>query len=70
MAGDQLWQNMEDEKVVEGRTALSMRGCFQQTIMKNLECYHLAAEESSFLRERRIVNDEEGRVATGQIRST
>ena len=65
-----MWQNMEDEKVVEGRTALGMRGCFQQTIMKNLECYDLAAEESSFLRERRIVKGEEGRVATGQIRST
>ena len=38
--------------------------------MNNLECYDLAAEESSFLRERRIVKGEEGRVATGQIRST
>ena len=69
MAGDQLWQKMEDDMVVDGRTALSMKGRFQQTIMKNLESYNLAAKESSFLRERKIVKDEEGKVATGQIRS-
>ena len=48
----------------------SMRGRFKQTIMKNIESYDfVSAEERSFLKKRMIVKDEDGRVATGQVRS-
>ena len=68
--GDNLWQDMEKQKVLENRSWLGMRKRFQKSIMKKLESYDFLSEEQRvYLRERTIVKDEKGRVAAGQIRS-
>ena len=68
--GDNLWQDMEKQKVLENRSWLGMRKRFQKSIMKKLESYDFLSEEQrAYLRERTIVKDEKGRVAAGQIRS-
>ena len=52
VGGEQLWEEMEQQKVLMDRRSLSMRFRFQRKIMKSLESdKFLTEEERSFLRE-------------------
>ena len=65
----ELEELMEKQKVLENRSWLGMRKRFQKSIMKKLESYDFLTEEQrAYLRERTIVKDEKGRVATDENR--
>ena len=71
VGGDTLWQEMEEEKVLVGRSWMSMKEHFLKNIMKHLGSFSFLSEQQrSFLRERTVVKDKEGKVAVGQVRYT
>ena len=70
VGSDALWQQMKEEKVLESRSWPSMKEHFNKIIMSNLgEFPFLSDQERSFLRERTVVKDKEGKVAAGQMRA-
>ena len=60
--GNQLWETMEEQKVVKGRGFMSLQGRFQDHIMKNLNSYGLTDEQISFFEAKK-------EVAAGQSKS-
>ena len=69
VGGDALFKEMAAKRVVDGRTWKSLRRHFRNQIMENLELYNLTDAQRTFLRERTVVLDEEGKLAAGQTRS-
>ena len=68
--GDALFKEMVAEKVVEGRNWKSLQNRFRNQIMDHLEIYSfLTDQQRTFLRERAVVLDEEGKLAAGQSMS-
>ena len=63
--GKALFKEMAAKKVVEGRTWCSLQWRFIH-IMKNLNNYDLTEEQKTCLRERKIILDEDGKLAAGQ----
>ena len=43
--GNQLWEKMEEEEVVKGRSWMSMQGRFQKTISKKIRSYEFLTKE-------------------------
>ena len=65
-----LWQQMKEENLLEGRSWQSMRNHFREIIMSKLNAFpFLSEQDRSFLRERTVVKDKEGKVAAGQVRA-
>ena len=52
VGGNQLWEKMEEEKVVKGRSWLSMQARFQKRIMKNICSYDLTPQQISLFTEK------------------
>ena len=69
VGGKALFKEMAAEKAVDGRTWKSLQHRFRNHIMENLELYNLTDAQRTFLRERTVVLDEEGKLAAGQTRS-
>ena len=70
VGGDALFKEMAAEKVAEGRNWKSLQNCFRRHIMDHLDTYSfLTDQQRTFLRERTVVLDEEGKLAAGQSMS-
>ena len=70
VGGNDLWQEMKEKKILEGRSWRSMKDHFLTIVMTKLEGFpFLTEEQRSFLRERTVVKDREGKVTAGQVRA-
>ena len=67
VGGTRLWQKMEEEELLEGRSWSSMMHRFRNHIMDNLGSYHLTEELQNSLREKTMILDEEGKGEAGQM---
>ena len=70
VGGEQLWEEMEQQKVLMYRRSLSMRFRFQRKIMKSLESdKFLTEEERSFLRESHKSEGRRGKAGNQKTRA-
>ena len=69
VGGEALFKEMATEKVVEGRNWESLQNRFRCHIKNNLQLYSfLTNDQRTFLRERTVILDEEGKLAAGQTK--
>ena len=69
VGGHELFKEMVAQKVVDGRSWVSLRDRFRCHIRKNLQTYSILTDDQrTFLRERTVILDEEGKLAAGQTK--